>query len=215
MKLKDFDRIFELKRLIHSNIPINLKNSYKESLKLFSRIYYQKVKTTQQKLSSYIFKGYPKELLLSFSNKIIYLLNIAIIIDDKNSKFFVLRCIYYFRHLENYDKAFEDINRAIILDEKFCDYYAIRAEIRLELKEYYNALKDIHRAIELGIDVGYKVIRIKYVSNYKLKRYMVCQKNLTELQNLGSDYTQIVKECRLLISNKIKDQIFQKPLCKY
>lgn len=68
--------------------------------------------------------------------------------DSNNSEAFFLRAIVY-RKLENFDKALEDINKALEIDPDFGSAYNHRAFIHKNLKNFNEALNDLKKFLNL------------------------------------------------------------------
>jgi tetratricopeptide (TPR) repeat protein len=194
---KDIEEVRRLKRKLSCNIPDNEKRFCEQIIKLYSRIYYEKAK---RNIGPY---------------KVIDMLNIAINFYDGNSKYFKLRSLSY-SECFNYNKALDDISRAIILDENNYNFYIIRANIYYDLNQYHNGIKDIEKVIELesSMNQSASLLSLYYILNYKLRKYLYCQKILKKLKKLKVPSGYIANKREYTI-RKIKNKIFRKDVTKW
>jgi len=65
-----------------------------------------------------------------------------------NSLLYGNRCVAYTK-LDNYEKAIEDCNMSIQLNDKYIKGYLRRADLKQKIKEYDQAIGDYNKAKQL------------------------------------------------------------------
>ncbi len=76
------------------------------------------------------------------------------------------RSLKYFEKKE-FSKAKEDIEKAIILNNKSSNFYYLRGKIHLSLKQFGNAILDYSNILKINPEFDHKIFFDRGLSYYK------------------------------------------------
>ena len=152
----------------------------------------------------------------------------AIEVDPKNANAYCMRGDMHLNILNNFDKAIEDLSRAIAIAPNFAYAHKLRGICYKKIDTLIDAKKDWEKASNLGdlecekwiSEKEYKRLdklsgkELEKISNDKLKKIFLAELSILQLENINGCFENRIRIIQNLIF-EIDNDIYQNPYHKH